>query len=265
MNCSVFFLLIVATPPVEPPIIEFIPSYNISTTKAVPLFVNSRLVLPLSGTSLKIMFSNIRKGFSFNKGHVDEEGTAIFNATDLGDLTLIPPPYYTGALNLTVTALAVRGEQNASRSGVIYMYFQARQIGTPELETNDLCLNITDNDQNIPLIDLVSIRGNMDAMLYQLHITKLPNDFKVMLESTSKENTSQFISQNNTIKIPSSAMDSVKVYIPLVRENFKAVNVSVYLAILPKEEVVKSGSFLIILCSAGISFLSTKFNISYVM
>lgn len=265
MNCSVFFLLIVATPPVEPPIIEFIPSYNISTTKAVPLFVNSRLVFPLSGTSLKIMFSNIRKGFSFNKGHVDEEGTAIFNATDLGDLTLIPPPYYTGALNLTVTALAVRGEQNASRSGVIYMYFQARQIGTPELETNDLCLNITDNDQNIPLVDLVSIRDNMDAMLYQLHITKLPNDFKVMLESTSKENTSQFISQNNTIKIPSSAMNSVKVYIPLVRENFKAVNVSVYLAILPKEEVVKSGSFLIILCSAGISFLSTKFNISYVM
>lgn len=248
----IFFFPTLATPPVEPPIIEFEPYYNTSGNEAVSMLVNSRLVSPLIGTSLTVVFSNLPEGFSFNKGRVNGKGEAAFDSKDLANLTLIPPPNFSGSLNLTVTALAIRGERRANRSGVLFMYFQGLESQIPLLETKDHCLNVTEDQQKIPLTSLIVVSGDYDETLYQLRITQLPEDFKITLDTLTKTESSWFASQNSTITIPTKSIQFADVYTPRVDNDFEPVNCSVYLVRLPYGDVIASGKFVIGLCFTGI-------------
>lgn len=246
-----FHLFNIALPPLEPPIIEYNPYLNIDKPDPASLKVSSRLVQAPPGTSLKVIFTNIREGFLFNQGDIQRDGKVVVDVFELANLTITSPPGFSGYLNLTITAVAAQGGRNASRAGKIFVYFKQGLIveNEPALTTRNTCVNYTAaGTLYVPLQKVLEVHGYMknSSRKYQLAIAT--SEFKLVQR---QRGNSDILSNNNGTTFSPDELQLFILEIEKVGDDFTLFNVTVHLLELPSNVTVDTASFMVSLCQKG--------------
>ncbi len=141
---------------------------NGNENQAIPLTIS--VLSPTAGSTVSILLGNVPMGAVLSAGIDNGNGTWTLTQAELIGLTLTPPQYYSGVINLSVSATASLGSETESAGGAIPVTVNG--IATPP---NILALDASGaEDTPIPLDITASLNDTDGSETLAVTISNVP-------------------------------------------------------------------------------------------